>query len=405
MSMSYQGQIVIDADCHMREYADLDRTYREHMDPGFRDAYEELSQAVSARQRWPGEQVLFMNPRSFLAPTPERRPLGVRDSFAIVPSGGNGGRRTSPTGAEAPGSSAARIDPACNWDPALRLRDMDAASIDIGVMFSSQSDGFCVLRDIGFEHALHQAYHRYMTNYCSESEGRLRWISNSTLRDIPTTISDLTYWAQQDDNFAGMFIPRACPDGRLLDNPDLHPLYAAAQDLDLPLWVHGGTLRPPLTPGATDLDDSGFLIQAMYHGWGGQTAVGALIGGGVFDLFPRLRIGVFESGAGWMPWLIERLDEAYRPRSGMTPNLRRKPSEVIAEGHLFCSVEPGEEHLAYCVDTLGEDIWLFSTGYPHPGTCWPDGVSLIDGNEGLSEQAKLKILSQNAQRLCPRLAK
>src|SRR2546426_3918528 len=120
--MSYQGQIVIDADCHMREYADLDLTYRDNMDPAYRDAYEELSEVVAARQRWPGEQVLFMNARAALFPTPERRPLGVRDALAMVPSGGNGNNRNgrigpTPTGAEVPGSPAARIDPACNWDP------------------------------------------------------------------------------------------------------------------------------------------------------------------------------------------------------------------------------------------------------------------------------------------------
>ena len=105
-----------------------------------------------------------------------------------------------------------------------------------------------------------------------------------------------------------------------------------------------------------------------------------------------------------MPWLIERLDDNYRPDSGMTPYLNRKPSDVIAEGRLFCSVNPGEKSLEYCVETLGEDIWLFSTDYPHVCTPWPDGIPLITDLPGLSENAKIKMLRGNAKKFLPRLA-
>jgi hypothetical protein len=53
--MSYQGHLVIDADCHIREYWDLDRTYREYIDPKYRASYEQFSAAVRARQQRPGD--------------------------------------------------------------------------------------------------------------------------------------------------------------------------------------------------------------------------------------------------------------------------------------------------------------------------------------------------------------
>jgi uncharacterized protein len=197
---------------------------------------------------------------------------------------------------------------------------------------------------------------------------------------------------------------RACPDGRLLDNPELYPIYETAQELDLPLCIHGGTLRPPLTPGARDLDNARFIIGAVYHAWGGQTAMAALIGGGVFDLFPNLRVGLFESGGGWMPWLVERLDFMYEPGSSMTPKLKRKPSEIVAGGQLLCSFDPGEEYAAHAIERLGDHIWLLGTDYPHQGSCFPLGVPLIAGIEGISEESKAKILGGNALRMCPRIA-
>ena len=388
--MSYNGQAVIDTDAHIREYWDLDRTYKEHMDPAYREKYEQFSRAVKAHQRRPGDVGLG----DVLWPRLPGHPMGVYDGFTAQPperAAGNGDRIPN----RAITGRGVEIDNSCNWDPAVRLRDMDTAGIDISVMFASQSDGYCMLDDVGFESALQRAYHRFMSNYCSESEGRLRWIANSNLRDIQETIAQLQYWTERDENFAGMFIPRACPDGSMLDHPVLHPLFAVSQELDMPIWVHGGTGRPPLTPWAA-------ASNPIYHGLGGQYAMSGLIGGGVFDLFPKLRIGLFESGGGWMPWLVEKLD-SYRPGSARTPNLKRTVSEIVAGGQLFCSIDADETQIEHAVEDLGEHVWLFTTDYPHPGTPWPDGVPMITERTGLSEGAKLKMLGQNAERFLPRL--
>jgi uncharacterized protein len=263
-------------------------------------------------------------------------------------------------------------------------------------MFASQSDGFCMLDDVGFETALAWAYNRSMSRYCADCQGRLWWLANSSMRNVDDALAQLKYWAENDAYFAGMFIPRALPDGTTLDNPKLHPIFALSQDLDLPIWIHGGANRPPLTPWVE-------APNSLYHGLGGMYAMHALVGGGVFDIFPTLRIGLFESAGGWMPWMIEKLDMAYEPGSRMAPKLKHKPSEVVAEGRLYCSIETEEEYLEHIVDTLGEDIWLFSTDYPHHGSPWPDGVPQVAKRDELSESAKIKIFGENALRFLPRL--
>jgi uncharacterized protein len=384
--VSYNGHPVFDMDSHIFENWDLDRTYRDYMDPAYREKYEELSEATRGK---------FLG--SLVWPQPAGRPLGVRDAFGAdvsfrSPQGvgtGEPARVTTRHGAE--------YESACNWDPTIRLRDMDRAAIDASVVFPSFADGFCMLQDVGFEAALNRAYYRFMNDFCAESDGRLRWLANATMRDIPETIIQLRHWAERDENFAGVFISRACPDGSMLDNPVLHPLFAASQALDLPIWIHGGANRPPLTPWP-------HATNAVYHGIGGMYAISALIGGGVFDLFPTLRVGLFEAGCGWMPWMLEKLDDGFRPGGPMTPNLKRKPSEIVAEGRLYCSVEADEELIAHTVGHLGEDVLLFSTDYPHPGSPWPDGVAMITERQDLSESAKVKLLSDNGKRFLPKLA-
>jgi uncharacterized protein len=389
--MSYNGLTVIDADSHIREYVDVDRTYREHIDPEYRAAFEKLASAVSKRRDAGLPTDLFMHPQAIIEPSDEYRPLGVYDTF----------------GAERPTIARVnrgnQIPQAVNWDPAIRLKDMDEAGIDFSVIFPSHAASYCVLRDVGFESALHRAHHRYMQNYCAGAKGRLRWVAIATMRDIRASGDELAYWADRDANLAGLLMPPLCPDGRLLDNPDLHPLFHRAEDLDMPILVHGGVLRAPNGPGAVELDHAGFIIRAVYQPWGGMTALGALIGGGVFELFPRLRVGIFETGAGWMPWLVERLDDSYASRPNLAPHLKRKPSEVLAEGRLFHSIDADERYIGHCVQELGEDIWLFATDYPHPGTTWPNAARSAIERRGLSESAKKKILAANAQRLFSRL--
>jgi predicted TIM-barrel fold metal-dependent hydrolase len=389
--MSYNGHVVIDTDCHIREYWDLDRTYKDTIAPAYREKYAEFSQAVRARQHRPGDVGLgeLLWPR-------RSHPLGVYDHFP-APKEERGRGNGAPTGPAQVTNTGREVDPACHWDPTIRIRDMDIAGIDVSVMFPSQSDGLCMLNDVGFETELHRAYHRFMSNYCAESEGRLRWLADASMRDIPGTIDDLKYWKGHDDTFAGTFLSRACPDGTMLDNPVLHPLFAVSQDLDMPIWIHGGANRPPYTPWVD-------APNGLYHGWGGQYALSALIGGGVFDLFPKLRIGIFESGGCWMPWLIEKLDDGYHPGSAQNPLLKRKPSEIVASGQVFVAFDSDEGLIEHAVEDLGEDIWLFSTDYPHGGSCWPEGVPLITERE-LTESAKIKILGANAERYLPSLGK
>jgi uncharacterized protein len=382
--VSYHGHLVVDMDSHVREAWDAARIYDQYIDPEYRETYQrfnEASQALRTREGDVGWDKLLWPRRP--------RPLGVYEVF-LAP------RAENPRAPRATHVGTA-IDPVANWDPAARLQDMDAAGIDVAAVFSSYASGFCKLHDVGFESALHRAYSRFMSEYCSEAEGRLLWMANANLRDIPETIGQLTYWGDRDPYFAGMYVPRACPDGRLLDNPDLHPLFGASQDLDLPIWVHGDEGIPPVTPPAASLGDIAFA-RGVLQGWGSMTAAGALIGGGVFDLFPSLRVGLFETTAGWMPWFIEQLDESYVPGSAATPNLKRKASEILAGGQFFCGIEPGEKGIANCVDELGEDIWLFETDYPHHGTEWPGSAPLVYERTDISESAKVKMFGENATR-------
>jgi predicted TIM-barrel fold metal-dependent hydrolase len=393
--MSWNGHLVIDMDSHV--YEEADRSYQGYVDPAYRETYERLCTAI-ARQREAGlPGMLFMNRNAIIEPSDELRPLGMYDTFGLVPE------RRPIERAEIARTPRERPRREVNWDAQARLEDMDRALIDVSVIFPTYASSYCALRDVGFESALHRAYHRFISDFCAQGAGRLKWVVLPNLRDMAAGVEEVTRWAERDPNLVGIYLTPVCPNGRLLDNPDLHPLYQRAQDLDLPLFVHPGVLRAPLIPGALELDNAGFMIRAVYNPWSGMTALAALIGGGVFDHFPKLRIASMEMYAGWMPFLLDQLDDGYAARPHLTPLLKRYPREILAEGRYFHAVETGERYVEHAVQELGEDMWLFSTDYPHSGSPWPDGVSHIVDRPGLSETATRKMLATNALRLCPRL--
>ena len=71
---------------------------------------------------------------------------------------------------------------------------------------------------------------------------------------------------------------------------------------------------------------------------------------------------------------------------------------------MFCANEGNEGEFGHSIDRLGEDLWLFSTDYPHPPAHWPDDVTLITERTDIAEHAKIKFLGSNATRFLPSLA-
>ena len=174
------------------------------------------------------------------------RALGVRDTFGLTArSEMEHGRIAFPPGRKDP---LPPIRPEVNWDVKARLEDMDRAHVDINVLFPTHVSSYCALRDVGFENALYRAYHRWVVDFCAQAPTRLKWTLVANMRDVPSGVAELKYWAERDPNLVGVYISPQAPGGKLLDNPDLYPLYDAAQSARpaaARAWRHGApALRP-----------------------------------------------------------------------------------------------------------------------------------------------------------------
>jgi predicted TIM-barrel fold metal-dependent hydrolase len=96
----------------------------------------------------------------------------------------------------------------------------------------------------------------------------------------------------------------------------------------------------------------------------------SLVMEGVFDRFPKLRVGFLEAGTGWVPYMMDRLDRAFEVsaangRREYPAACKTKPSEVFASGRLYFSCEGGEPSLRNLVDRIGYKTLMFSSDFPH----------------------------------------
>ena len=130
-----------------------------------------------------------------------------------------------------------------------------------------------------------------------------------------------------------------------------------------------------------------------------MAALTGLIFAGVPEMFPKLRIAALEASCGWVPFLMDRMDEEFEIRgSREAPLLKRKPSEYMTSGSFYYAFEIEETTVPYVIERVGSDKLLYASDYPHWDMSWPNSVKTFTGRADISEADKQQILGENPQR-------
>jgi 2,3-dihydroxybenzoate decarboxylase len=183
--------------------------------------------------------------------------------------------------------------------------------------------------------------------------------------------------------------------GLFLDDKRFWPIFARAEKLDVPIYLHPSVPHPAVLDAYYKdyVKDFPMLIRAAW-GYTAETATQGirLVLSGIFDTHPKLKIILGHLGET-LPFLMHRVDEALsRPgakavrfREVFSNNFWITTSGFFSNPALLC-----------CVMEMGVDRILFSVDWPFvanaPGTRWMESVPL-------SDEDKIKILSGNAKRL------
>ncbi|HEY4331331.1 MAG TPA: amidohydrolase family protein [Ilumatobacteraceae bacterium] len=285
------------------------------------------------------------------------------------------------------------------YDPVARLADMDTNRTEASLCFPTFprfcGQTFLEAQDRELAHACVLAFNNWMVE---------EWAGGSGGRLLPLCIIPL--W---DARLAAAEVRRNAARGcravafselpTYLGLPSIHhnawdPLFEACAETGTVVCMHigSGTVLPMTSadaPNGVRISLTSINAQMSMTDW---------LLSGVLARYPSLRIAYSEGQIGWMPYVLERVDNVFhksRKYAGLDPAITEPPS-TYARGRIYgCFFE--DDHGIAVRDIVGIDQITFETDYPHQDTTWPNTGAAIDRFAAqLSDEELYKILRGNA---------
>jgi predicted TIM-barrel fold metal-dependent hydrolase len=283
--------------------------------------------------------------------------------------------------------------------PKGHLAEMDATGVDVALMLPTFTP-LLVNNDAApaaHSRAYAQAYNRWLSEFCAFAPDRLLGAAVVSRHDPESMVPDLELALRA--GFHAVVIRPNPIGGRTLGDPALERFWEACENNDVTVLIHEGTHTRAPTVGA-DRFSSHFAQHACSHPVEGMMALLALLDGGVLEARQKLRVGFLESGCGWLPYWLWRLDhvEYAQHRAEVRGRICKPPSEYFRE-QCWIALEPSEALLPEMVAGIGEDRLVFGTDFPHPDHEVGIVTELFTRRSSLGDQAMRSILWDNPCRL------
>jgi len=173
-------------------------------------------------------------------------------------------------------------------------------------------------------------------------------------------------------------------------------LWAAAAEAELPISFHiggGGRIRP---------HDGGWRIAAYAAIAPLQLdePLAAMVFSGALERNPGLQLVLAESGVGWVPYFVARMDATFDKHAAPHPeySIHTRPSELFRR-QVFATFEE-EPFGPELIPLLGPDNFMWACDYPHPDSTWPESRKAIEHALGkLPPEAIRKVTGENCRAL------
>jgi predicted TIM-barrel fold metal-dependent hydrolase len=273
----------------------------------------------------------------------------------------------------------------------LRLKEMDEARIDVQVLSHQAPSSQKLPADVAV--AVTRRANNRLAAVIAAHPTRFAGFAALPTAD-PEAAADELERSVTELGFKGAMI-HGLADGVFVDAKRFWPIFARAEKLDVPIYLHPSVPHPQVMDAYYKdyAQDFPMVIRAAW-GYTVETATQAirLVLSGVFEAHPNLKIILGHLGET-LPFLVWRIDHA----------LSRPGQKSVSFRDIFCnnfyittSGNFSDPALLCCVMEMGVDHILFAVDYPFvanpPSTRWMESVPLSDAD-------KAKILSGNAQRL------
>ncbi|HEV2572286.1 MAG TPA: amidohydrolase family protein [Beijerinckiaceae bacterium] len=384
------GYRVLDVDSHVTPSMEVLHRYAAQP---LKDRWEELTPYARKMNSPPGRGHPTTPWHSLrIKPIPYNRIAGQKPDVEKVEKGGAGATE----GRVENVSSEICHERIQHDNPHGRLDDMTKEGVDVNVLIpGTWAPGSSALEPF-LTTNLYDAYHNYMRDFCSADTKRLKGLFLAPGANIEWAVKEIKRIGKEDWLCA---VWPSLPEGLPIDDPDLDPLWEVMNDLHLPIMHHSFFYEPPYFPGYRDIWGNAAIARTAAHPWGAQRSLAYIIAGGILDRYPNIKVGYSETGHGWLPYWLKRLDSQVTYVKGVVPKLKYLPTEYAQQGRIKVCIEAheGPEMTKAVNDVLGDNCLMYASDFPHPECDWPHSVDNVIKWKGvLGESALRKLLGTNA---------
>jgi predicted TIM-barrel fold metal-dependent hydrolase len=306
--------------------------------------------------------------------------------------------RTDGTGDDYYGRHFDDVIPAC-YEPHARLKAMDEDGVWAQLSFPS----FCRFAGTRFlegndkELALEcvVAYNDWMIDeWCAVDPERLiplvilpLWDVSACVKEIERTVAKGARAVSVPESPVPLGLPSVWT--KYWD-----PLFAAAQEADVPLCTHTGTSGSLVMPSPETTEPAQYSLSSI----NAMMQVSDLIFSHTFDRFPQLKIAMSEAGSGWVPYLGERMDFTWERTRVGADRLDIAPSKLLHDHFWTCFIK--DDVGIKLRHDIGLDRLMFETDFPHQDSNYPHSRKVLaDMMLDVPDDEVRQIVETNAREL------
>ena len=284
--------------------------------------------------------------------------------------------------------------------PDEQVKDMDADGVEAGILYPTLGLLLYSVPDSELLTVIFAHYNDWLAKFCGAFPKRLKGIAMINIDDVQSGIREMERTAKM--GLIGAMITVYPTEDRSYDSPEYEPLWAAAQDMEIPISLHVGTNRPgPGQQFANILSlKPGFFANVDY--WV-RVSAAHMIYSGVFERYPKLQVGIIEHELSWVPYYLNRLDYNYTQRTPGDVGWYRYKEDMLPSDYFHRNVFLSFQEEALGIrdrHIIGVDSLLWGSDYPHVESTFPRSQQILEEIlADCTEEEKAKIAGGNTARV------
>ncbi|MGQ0823705.1 MAG: amidohydrolase family protein [Actinomycetota bacterium] len=278
-------------------------------------------------------------------------------------------------------------------DPEARLRDMALDGVVAEVIYPTFGLFIDMIPAADLQMACARVYNDWLAETFLHRPDVFIPSAVVPVRDVASATSEMERIVEL--GFKAATIPTTPPAGTPYNQPEFDPLWHVASAAGLPLSLHTGTGALP----QQERGPGGAVINYAKVGLLSAETLCYFAASGALERFPELRLVFVETGAGWLAYCCERMDEAFEEHEQwVNPKLGAPPSEFVKRQ---CHVTLGADRAPLLTrEITGVGPLLWASDYPHPEGTFPESQAVVERIfAGVPEDEVRAIVGGNAAKL------